>query len=175
MNLTLLLVAATCLMGVAIQTSTSLAFHSHSHTRTGSFHLEDPLDLVFPMFTPEVEKSWAKGWNPVYVFPPDGKTTQGMVFRTEHSGPKTWIMTLYDPAQHRVAYVNVSPDMVIQISVSCRSEGNGTRAEVSYLHTALTENGNKSVDDYSQEQHDEQMEHWRTAISEALANGKTLR
>ena len=130
MNLSLVFLATGCILALAIQTSTSPTFRSHSQTRSGSFHLEVSIDLVFPMFTPEVEKSWAKGWNPDYIFPPDGKTTQGMVFRTEHSGPKTWIMTLYDPDQHRVAYVNVSPDMVVQISVNCRREGKGTRAEV---------------------------------------------
>ena len=171
MNLSLMLVAASGLLALAVHSSVTPSFHSQR--RAGSFHIDASLDRVFPMFTPEVERSWAHGWNPEYVFPADGRTTQGMVFRTEHNGPKTWVMTVYDPADHRVAYVNVSPDMVIQISVNCRSEGNGTRAEVSYLHTALSENGNKFVDDYTQERHEKQMEHWRGAISEALAGEKT--
>jgi hypothetical protein len=174
-NLSLVFMAFGCVLALALQSSTSHTFHAHSQRRTGSFHIEASMDLVFPMFTPEVEKSWAAGWNPEYVFPADGKTTQGMVFRTEHSGPKTWIMTVYDPDQHRVAYVNVGPDMVIQISVNCRSEGNGTRAEVSYVHTALTEKGNESVDAYAQEHHEKQMEHWRSAISDALAHEQTGR
>lgn len=175
MNLSLMLVAASGLLALAVQSSSTSSFLAHSQRRSASFHLDASLDLVFPMFTPEVEKSWAVGWNPEYVSPADGKTVQGMVFRTEHSGPKTWIMTVYDADQHRVGYVNVSPDMVIQISVNCRSEGNGTRAEVSYVHTALTEKGNNSVDHYTQEEHEKQMEHWRIAISEALARAKAGR
>ena len=169
MNLSLFLVAAGGLIALAMQTQ---GFRSHSAKRTGSFHIEASIDLVFPLFTPEGEKAWAAGWNPQYVFPADGRTTQGMVFRTQHSGPKTWLMTLYDPAHHRAEYANFSSDLVIQVSVNCRSEGKSTVAEVSYVHTALTDSGNKLADDYTQEHHDQQMQHWKQSIDEAMRSGK---
>jgi len=167
-NLSLFLVAAGCLIALAVQTHPTHGFRSHSERRTGSFHIETSIDVAFPLFTPEGEKAWAKGWNPEYVFPADGRTTQGMVFRTEHSGPKTWVMTLYDPPNHRAEYANFSSDLVIQVSVNCRSEGNSTAVEVSYVHTGLTESGNKLVDDYTQERHDQQMQHWKQSIDEAM-------
>ena len=172
MNLSLLLVAVGCVIALAVQTHPAESFHSHSGKRTGSFRIEASLDVAFPLFTPEGEKAWAAGWNPEYVFPRDGKTTQGMVFHTEHSGPKTWVMTLYDPEHHRAEYASFSSDLVIQISVACSSEGKSTVVEVSYRHTALTENGNKLVDSYTQERHDQQMQHWKESIDEALRSGK---
>ncbi len=171
MNLSLFLLAPGCLMALALQTHSVQAFQSHSIKRNGSFRIDASLDVAFPLFTPEGEKAWAAGWSPEYVFPADGKTTQGMVFRTQHSGPKTWLMTLYDPEHHRAEYANFSADLVIQISVYCSSEGKSTVVEVSYVHTALTENGNKLVDEYTQERHDQQMQHWKQFIDEALRSG----
>lgn len=168
MNLSLATTAALGLMTLALQTSTS--FRSHSERRTGSLHIHASIDVVFPMFTPEGEKAWAAGWNPEYVFPADGETSQGMVFRTEHSGPKTWVMTLYDAEQHRAEYVNFASDLLVQIAVKCRSEQSGTTAEVTYVHTGLTEAGNKLVDEYTQERHERQMQHWQEAIEKALGS-----
>jgi hypothetical protein len=166
-NLSLALVTATGMMALALQGTSS--FRSHSETRSGSLHIDASIDMVFPMFTPEGEKAWAAGWNPEYVFPADGKTTQGMVFRTQHSGPKTWVMTLYDPQQHRAEYVNFGPDLVVQVLVNCRSEGGGTLAAVTYVHTGLTEKGNKTVDDFTSERMEKQMLHWKQAIGEAIS------
>jgi hypothetical protein len=170
-NLSLLLVAAGCLIALALQTHPIQPFQSHSKKRTGSFRIEASLELAFPLFTPEGEKAWAAGWNPEYVFPADGRTTQGMVFRTHHSGPKTWLMTLYDAEHHRADYANFSSDLLIQVSVHCSGEGNSTVVEVSYVHTALTENGNKLVDEYTQARHDAQMQHWKQSIDDAMKSG----
>lgn len=171
MNLSLFLIASGFLMALALQSHSVQAFQSHSVKRSGSFRIDASLDGAFPLFTPEGEKAWAAGWNPEYVFPVDGKTAQGMVFRTQHSGPKTWLMTLYDPEHYHAEYANFSADLVIQISVHCSSEGKSTVVEVSYVHTALTENGNQLVDEYTQERHDKQMQHWKQSIDEALRSG----
>ncbi len=171
MNLSLVFATATGVLALALQGTAS--FHSHSETRRGSFHIHASIDVVFPMFTPEGEKAWAAGWNPEYVAPADGKTTPGMVFRTQHSGPKTWVMTTFDPQQHRAEYVNFGPDLVVQVKVTCRSDAEGTVADVTYVHTGLNESGNKLVDDYTQERHEKQMLHWQQAIDEVLGGKNT--
>src|ERR1039458_4284454 len=50
-------------------------------SRTGSFELPCAADTSFPLFSPEGERDWVKGWSPTPVFPERIEFTRDTVFR----------------------------------------------------------------------------------------------
>ena len=85
-------------------------FIAERSTRSHSFTLDMPVGKAFPLFEPEGERAWAKGWDPVYVHPPSGKAEQGMVFTTSHGGEDTiWMLIRHEPASGIVEYARVTP------------------------------------------------------------------
>jgi hypothetical protein len=66
-----------------------------------------PPEQAIELFTPEGERKWSEGWNPVYPRPerPEGP---GAVFVTGHDGhTTTW--TMVDHTARCVRYARVTP------------------------------------------------------------------
>jgi len=124
------------------------AFVGERAMRTHSFDLPLPPAEAFHLFEPEGERSWAPGWNPVYVFPADGQPEKGMVFTTGEGVEFTiWIVLGYAPSAGAVEYARITPGARLAIvRVQClASEPAKTRVTVSYEFTGLSEAGNAYV------------------------------
>jgi hypothetical protein len=143
------------------------AFVAERSTRSHSFALDMPLKRAFPLFEPEGERAWAKGWDPKYVHPANGKTEQGMVFTTSHGGEDTiWMMNRYEPAAGIVEYARVTPgSRVATVLVQCAAIDAGrTRVTVIYVFTGLSEGGNAIVRRMDDEAYRVYIESWKEAI-----------
>jgi hypothetical protein len=149
-------------------------FHSKSVTYHGTIRLAGPIEMVFPLFTPEGEKGWAEGWNPQYVYPPDGTTQQGLVFRTSHSGPLIWIVSKFDSQQHEISYVILGKDTVRQLVIKCVDEGTRTSADLAHTYTSLSEEGNEIVEHHTPEGIGDEIKGWESEINYFLKTGKQL-
>ena len=98
------------------------------HVCTGSIHVALPPERAAALFTPEGERAWARGWAPEY---PAG--AGGPVFTT-HDGDTVWV------ALGDLRYARVTPGVQAgTVSVRLAAEGGGTRADVTYDLTALSE------------------------------------
>jgi hypothetical protein len=151
------------------------SFTSESVTHSGKFKMNGSVEKVFPYFTPAGESEWAEGWNPEFLSPADGKTREGMVFRTAGTPPMNWVVTHYDPGKHEIGYVTLTSDSLIrQIAITCRTEGAATIATVTYTLTGLSEGGNKLVQEYTAEAHERRLHDWENAIDHLLKTGKRL-
>jgi hypothetical protein len=94
---------------------------------TGSLHVALPPDRAAALFTPEGERAWAHGWAPEY--PASG----GPVFTTD-DGATVWVEL------GELRYARVTPGVQAgTVAVRCLPEGDGTRAEVTYDLTALSD------------------------------------
>ena len=145
-----------------------MTFVAERSTRSHSFVLEMPAARAFPLFEPEGERTWAKGWNPVYVHPPGGKAEQGMVFTTSHGGEDTiWMMIRHEPAARIVEYARVTPaSRTATVLVQCAPIDAGrTRVTVIYVFTGLSEAGNAIVRKMDDDAYREYIESWRDAIA----------
>jgi hypothetical protein len=141
--------------------------------RTRVIHLEAPPDVVFPLFEPLGEKRWVDGWDPDMLFPATGETVEGGVFTTRHDGEETiWTVALYAPAQRHVRYVRTTPgSRTATVEVRCEPEGDGgTRAQVTYAMTALTEAGNRYIEEFTEAHYNETIDSWQELIGRALRN-----
>ena len=95
---------------------------------SGSLHVALPPERAAALFTPEGERAWARGWTPDYPAGADGP-----VFTT-HEGGTVWV------ALGDLRYARVTPGIQAgTVAVRLAPDGDGTRAEVTYDLTALSE------------------------------------
>jgi hypothetical protein len=94
----------------------------------GSLRVALPPGRAAGLFTPEGERAWARGWAPDY---PAGDA--GPVFTT-HDGATVWV------ALGDLRYARVTPGVQAgTVTVRLTAEGDGTRADVTYDLTALSD------------------------------------
>lgn len=134
-----------------------------------SFHLDAPLERVFPLFTALGEKAWAEGWAPELL---SGREERGSVFRTAHNGRETvWIVVDYRPSEGRVSYARLAQGSnmgLVDVGCNLAPDG-GTEVSVRYTLTGLDAHGRAFVNEFLDPSHYGRMiEEWRMAISKAL-------
>jgi hypothetical protein len=148
-------------------------FRARRIVRTHHFELPMALRDAFHLFTPEGERAWAKGWEPRYLHPADGRPTPGMVFTTGHGGEETlWTMTRHEPEGGVVEYLRVTPGSRMgTVRVQCAESNVGTRVSVTYALTALTPEGNATLQALDVSAYEAFIESWKTSIQELARKG----
>ena len=143
-------------------------FRAQRMVRTHHFELPMAPRDAFDLFTPEGERAWAKGWEPRYLHPADGRATAGMVFATGHGGEETlWTMTRHEPECGVAEYLRVTPGSRMgTVRVQCSDAGGGTRVTVTYELTALTPAGNETLSALDATAYEAFIASWREAILE---------
>jgi len=147
---------------------------THEYTQTNA----GPPAEVFPLLCPVRETDWVPGWQYRMIYSLSGVAEAGCVFATpnENGSETTWIVTEYDPAALRVAFVWVNPGLVaarIRISLVGNSQGT-TDARICYSYTGLSDAGNREVERYNQDWFGHKMQSWEQAINHYLRTGKLL-
>jgi hypothetical protein len=156
-----------------------MLFSAKHVTRTRTICLSGNPDRVFPLFEPIGEKFWAEGWNPQMLYPKSGVTERGAVFTTQsHDGTQTiWLITHYDPKQFEIGYARVTPESnVAEVDIRCEQSKNAsTEARVTYVFTALSEQGNEYINKFTEEYYREWIGAWEKAIDYYLAHGRLFK
>lgn len=137
--------------------------------QSGAFHLPLPPQAAFHLFTAEGEKLWVPGWDPEIL----GETPQqaGLVFLTGEDEERTiWTVLESDPAVGRVRYSRVTPgSRAGTVEVNIAAEAAGSRIEVTYDLTALSNAGAIALEAYAGNQFTSMLTQWRTLIGQYLA------
>ncbi|MCG3120937.1 MAG: hypothetical protein ALAOOOJD_03858 [bacterium] len=139
--------------------------------RSHAIVLNGPPEVVFPLFTPVGEKLWVEGWNPGFLHPTSGATQEGMVFVTGHNEETTyWSLVKLDANGYVARYARVTPASRFGfVEVACEATGNGhTRATVTYTYTALTESGNRFIDEFTAESYGQMIDSWQQKVNSYL-------
>jgi hypothetical protein len=151
------------------------AFTALRLVRSATIELAAAPQMVFPLFEPLGERTWAEGWEPEMLYPPSGGAEEGMVFSTrQHSAaPTIWAIVRYEPERHAICYLRVAPDShVADMRVVCTSSGDDrTHAAITYVFTGLSEAGNAYVATFTEEHYQHWMRSWETAINHYLLHG----
>ncbi len=142
-----------------------------ARTRILSFHLDAPLERVFPLFTARGEREWAPGWDPKML---SGAEERGSAFETRnHQGQTTvWVVIEYRAAEGRVSYARLAQDSNIGlVDVICTEPaGGGTDVSVAYTLTALHSAGEAFVDEFLEPlRYTRMIDEWQAATSAALS------
>jgi hypothetical protein len=136
--------------------------------RSGEFTLPLPLAHAFPLFSPEGERAWVDGWDPVYLHPTHPSNAPGTVFRTTHGGEETlWLILGYDPRHGTAEYGRFTPGSRLGIvRVQCAEDGpSQARVTVTYSLTGLTTAGNSTLSALTPARYSTMLREWQVAIT----------
>lgn len=126
-------------------------FEARQFAHTQTLILKGPIERVFPLFGPVLEKQWAPGWNPTVIAAQSPLADHaGAIFTSSHPGePDTiWYVNRFDADTNVIEYLRITPDKlfaVVEIVCVALAEGK-TQASVTYKFTALSEAGNAALD-----------------------------
>lgn len=147
-------------------------FQMHQHvSATHSIRINAPVAQCHRFFTAAGEELWVDGWKPVYVNPDDGRTQEGMIFTTgEFDDFTIWNLIDFDTASYYSRYARVTPALRTgTVEVRCKAVDQGmTDVEVTYKLTALTPNGEESLDGFFGEAYANMIESWKQSIDSRL-------
>jgi len=130
---------------------------------------------VFPLLCPVREREWADGWDPLAVYSASGLAEINCIFTTGEENPESfWVITDFDPLRYRLEIVKVTPGMTVaRITIRLVESASGnTDAEVVYLYTAISRQGEGFVKEYSQEFFDGFMQFSESALNSFLDKRK---
>jgi hypothetical protein len=151
--------------------SNSLQGNVQQVIRSGGFDLPCDADTAFPLFSPEGEREWVPGWNPMAIYPETIAFTKDTVFRMGQ-GPEESIWTIVeaDWQSHRAEYVRVAPGShTARISVSVAPVGpNRSYVAVNYAVTTFGQHASTVLDDFSESTYAQRMRDWQQQISKCL-------
>ncbi len=128
-------------------------------------------DIIFPLLCPVREAEWIAGWDPLSVFTKSGFAEKDCVFTTGDQDPDSiWIITRFDFSDHWLEIVKVTPGMTVgKIRIKLiENEAGETDAEVCYMYTAISSEGENFVRDYSEEFFQSFMKFTESALNDFL-------
>ncbi len=156
--------------------------------RKASFKVNQPAEVLFPLFSAEGEKYWVPGWDYenimggtdlhedyVFLTAHHHKTEEhhhpslGHHGENPHEPSKTiWLVKRYEPDNYHVQFYRVEPDdKVAIITVQCKPiEEDATEVEVTYEYIGLSKKGNDFVENYTAETHEEFISHWPKLLTQ---------
>ncbi len=96
-----------------------------------------------------------------------------MVFTTGAGDNQTfWGLVDYDPQRYLARYARVTPASRFGfVEVACSPQGAGTRVEVTYTFTALTDAGNAFLDQFSEAAFRKMIDGWKALLDDWLRRG----
>lgn len=146
-------------------------------SRVGSFELPCGADTAFPLFSPEGEREWVKGWDPTAVFPDRIEFARDTVFR-EGKGEEEAVWTIVDAdwQTHRAEYVRLAPHshaarIVVKIEPLGAERSN---VVVSYTITVFGEHGANHLAAFSEAAYAAKMRDWQLRISAYLVGPQPI-
>jgi len=116
--------------------------------------VEQPVDVLFPLFNPEGEKRWVPGWDYERVMG-SPEFREDMVFLTrnhDHAAREAiWLVKKYRPDDYLVEFYKIEPgEKVGIIAVKCAAlSGTKTRVTVTYEYIALSKKGEAFIDRFT--------------------------
>jgi len=136
------------------------------HRASGSFTLVLPALDAISLFTPEGERDWVPGWDPIY---PDGLASEdaGTVFVTESAGAQTiWAVIEIDRSAHHASYARITPSLHAgTVTVQLRPTGpQACEVSVSYDMTLLPGADAQAIEVYAASRFEAVIEEWQGAI-----------
>lgn len=141
----------------------------HSIQHTAAFEISQPVDILFPLFSPEGEKHWVPGWDYENIMG-TAELSEDYVFLTnghDHASARAiWLVKRYQPESHFVQFYKVEPeDKVGVVTVRCSGLGEGkTQVEVSYEYIALSEKGRNFIEGFTEASYREYIGEWRELL-----------
>ncbi len=141
----------------------------NSIKHTAGFDLAQPVEDLFPLFTPEGETLWVPGWGYENVMG-TAELAEDYVFLTEGhdhvAGKAIWLVKRYELASWMIQFYRIEPeDKVGVVTVQCLSRSaTETHVQVSYEYIALSDKGRHFIKGFSEEVYADFIDEWRDLL-----------
>jgi len=148
----------------------------HRVTRSYTQTLDAPPDKVFPLLCPIREAEWVNGWHPRMVITDSGLAELDCIWISA-AGPQEaiWMITRYEPGDLHLEIIKIIPGIVFgKIMIQLAAAARGSTAEISYCFTSLGPDGDRVVNEFTQEHFDEFMLTWETELNHFINTGERL-
>ena len=136
---------------------------------TVDFRIDQPIDLLFPLFSAEGEKLWVPGWDYENIMG-SSDLHEDYIFLTKNHDHATtdaiWLIKRYEPETYLVQFYKVEPeDKVGIVTVQCKKIDEGfTQVEVSYEYIGLSKKGNEFIEGFTSTVYEAFIEEWNELL-----------
>ncbi len=134
---------------------------------------------VHSLICPVKEAEWLDGWDYDLIFSHSGFAEKGCVFISKSAGEEDtiWLITKRDDSACETVFARITPgSRVAEVTVRIEDSDNHTSCvNITYTITALTEEGNTFIENFSEENFKKDMKFWEATMNHYLATGKALR
>ena len=136
---------------------------------TLDFKINQPIDILFPLFSAEGEKLWVPGWDYENIMGTSDLHEDYIFLTKNHDHASTdaiWLVKKYKPESYFVQFYKVEPeDKVGIISVQCtKMDESLTQVEVSYEYIGLSKNGDEFIASFSSIKYKEFIAEWNSLL-----------
>ena len=136
---------------------------------TLDFKINQPIDILFPLFSAEGEKLWVPGWDYENIMGTSDLHEDYIFLTKNHDHASTdaiWLVKKYKPESYFVQFYKVEPeDKVGIISVQCtKMDESLTQVEVSYEYIGLSKNGDEFIASFSSTKYKEFIAEWNSLL-----------
>lgn len=135
-------------------------------------------DRVFELLCPVREAEWLHGWDYRMVYSESGLAEEGCVFtsRAEGEAETLWMITRRDAAARVIEFVRFTPgSRVAKLEIAVRNGEPGcSLVDIRYTFTALTGEGERFLEAFTQENFEASMRFWEDAMNHYLETGERL-
>jgi hypothetical protein len=133
---------------------------------------------VHALICPVREAEWLDGWHYDLIFSQSGFAEAGCVFISRSEGEKEtiWLITKRDDQNYETEFARITPESrVAYLTVRIEDGGNHTsRVHIAYTFTALTEEGNQFIENFTGENFVQDMRFWEASMNHYLKTGRLL-
>ena len=154
------------------------AFKAKRVTRSHIQIINAEPSKVHALICPVREAEWLDGWDCDLIFSQSGFAEAGCVFISRNPGEKEtiWLITRRDDQNYLTEFVRVTPESRIAfLTVRIEDGGNHTsRMHIAYTFTALTEEGNQFIENFTEENFVKDMKFWEATMNHYLETGRAL-
>ena len=134
--------------------------------------------VVHSLICPVKEAEWLDGWDYHMIFSRSGCAEQGCVFTSRSAGEKDtiWLIAKRDDAACETQFARITPDSrVAEVTVRIQDSGpQACRVHITYTVTALTEAGNRFIENFTEQNFARDMKFWEATMNHYLKTGKAL-
>lgn len=141
----------------------------NSVKHTAGFDIAQPVEKLFPLFTPEGEKLWVPEWDYENIMG-TADLSEDYVFLTEshdhETGKAIWLVKKYDPASWMVQFYRIEPeDKVGVVTVQCfNKSAASTHVQVTYKYIALSDKGRHFIKSFDQDVYASFIDEWQELL-----------
>lgn len=136
---------------------------------TADFQINQPIDILFPLFSAEGEKLWVPGWDYENIMGYSDLHEDYIFLTKKHNHASTdaiWLVKRYKPESFFVQFYKIEPeDKVGIITVQCaKINGSLTRVEVSYEYIGLSKKGDGFIENFTSAEYKKFIAEWKSLL-----------